>query len=417
MKKALNGKLGVILFAFFYTEAILADVIYSAEFLQQNPAVTEHILLDMLDKNEIESVELLLPVYRSSDSPNERLLTLAETRIMQNQFVNYQNQDAKKSLFQLKSKFTDPEDTEIIKQYLDILDKRDRWQFSFGINYVYNKNVNNATRDRYIENTGFVKNDDMMPKSAKGFAYDFSASRNWNLSGSHNIYFSNELSGKYYWDNHDYDEITNRTYLGYIYQNAKVKWAFKPFYERIWFNNHRYNLSKGIRLEWQKPFAKEWQILTAFEWSQPRYFTQIEKNGTIKLISATLIWQPYERGYFYVGNDFIREQTEVKQYSNDIKSLRLGWVNQWKNDIISQINVSFAHRQFKDFASLGGILPLDKIHKDKIYSTNLTLWKSDWNLWGLTPKIQFKYKRQKSNIDSMFSYSEKYVQMLIEKDF
>lgn len=401
----------------FQHQAIAENITYTAEYLQQNPAITEQIILDMLQEDRLDAVELLLPIYQNAKA-NPTLLMLAKIKLAQQAFIDYKNKDAENRFNEIKEKYPiSDQDKEIINQFLITLEQRDSWQFSFGANYVYNKNVNNATRDRHIENTGFVKNDDMMPKSAKGFAYDFSASRNWNLSGSHNVSFSNELSGKYYWDNHDYDEITNRTYLGYLYQNAKVKWVFKPFYERQWFGNHRYQRAKGIRVEWQKPFAKEWQISTAFEWSQPRYFTQPEKNGTIKLISGTFIWQPSEKSSFYIGSDFIREQTRVKQYSNDTKSLRLGWINQWKYDIVSQINVAFAHRQFKDSASLGNILPLNKIRQDKIYSAHLTLWKSDWHLWGLTPKIQFKYKRQDSNIASMFSYSEKYMQMLIEKDF
>ncbi|WP_330130726.1 hypothetical protein [Haemophilus influenzae] len=31
--------------------------------------------------------------------------------------------------------------------------------------------------------------------------------------------------------------------------------------------------------------------------------------------------------------------------------------------------------------------------------------------------MQFRWKKQESNLPSMFSYSEKYVQMLVEKDF
>lgn len=416
----MKNKITAILIS-LYSICIFAntnETTYSISNLKQNQYFTEKLLTDMLGIERWDLVEKLLPIYQGFENHNQRLVNYAKIKQVQPLLQNYQYKSAREALQAVGSQknLTDNEH-KAVEQYLAMLNELDSWQFSFGTNYVYNKNVNNATRDRHIENTGFVKNDDMMPKSAKGFAYDFSASRNWNLSGSHNVYFSNELSGKYYWDNHDYDEITNRTYLGYLYQNAKVKWVFKPFYERQWLGNKRHQWAKGIRAEWQKPFAKEWQISTAFEWSQPRYFTQTEKNGTIKLISATLIWQPSEKGYFYIGSDFIREQTRVKQYSNDTKSLRLGWVNQWKYDIISQLNVAFAHRQFKDFASLGNILPLNKIRQDKIYSAHLTLWKSDWHLWGLTPKIQFKYKRQDSNIASMFSYSEKYMQMLIEKDF
>ena len=277
--------------------------------------------------------------------------------------------------------------------------------------------MNNTSNDRHIESTGFVKNDDMLPQSAHGFAYYFDAQKNWNIAGSHYLHFANNLYGKNYWDNHDYDEITNRTYLGYQYQNAKYKLALKPFYERQWLGGHRYNWANGARAGYSLNFSKNWQISTSLEFSQPRYFTQADRNGTIKLASVTFIWQPSDKGYYYLGSDFIRETTRVKQYSNDMKALRIGWRQNLGYAIASQINGSIALKQYKDFASLGGILPLNKIRRDKIYSLNLTLWKQDWQYFGFTPKVQFRWKKQESNIPSMFSYSEKYVQMLVEKDF
>ena len=39
-----------------------------------------------------------------------------------------------------------------------------------------------------IKNTGFVKNDDMLPQSAQGFAYYFDAQKNWNIVGSHYLH-------------------------------------------------------------------------------------------------------------------------------------------------------------------------------------------------------------------------------------
>lgn len=80
--------------------------------------------------------------------------------------------------------------------------------------------------------------------------------KNWNLNGSHNLNFANETSGKSYWDNHDYDELNNRTYLGYAFQNAQYRWAIRPFYERQWFGNHRYNWANGVRMEYRQAFEK-----------------------------------------------------------------------------------------------------------------------------------------------------------------
>ncbi|MDU7945911.1 MAG: surface lipoprotein assembly modifier, partial [Haemophilus parainfluenzae] len=46
------------------------------------------------------------------------------------------------------------------------------------------------------------------------------------------------------------------------------------------------------------------------------------------------------------------------------------------------------------------------IRKDIIYNTSLNLWKRDWHLFGITPKINLSWKKQDSNLDTLYSYSE-----------
>ena len=364
---------------------------YSISDLEKDSKTTEKLLSDMLNIDQMDLVDRLLPIYQNFPEKNPRLVNYAKIRKARSLFLDYQSNNAKKAFqsLQAQSNLND-EERSIIQNYLQAIENRESWQFSLGGNYLQTKNVNNTSNERHIENTGFVKNDDMLPQSAHGFAYYFDAQKNWNIAS---------------------------TYLGYQYQNAKYKLVLKPFYERQWLGGHRYNWANGARAEYSLNFSKNWQISTALELSQPRYFTQVDRNGIIKLASVTFIWQPSEKGYYYLGSDFIRETTRIKQYSNDMKTLRLGWRQNLGYAIASQINGSIALKQYKDFTSLGGILPLNKIRRDKIYSLNLTLWKQDWQYLGFVPKVQFRWKKQESNIPSMFSYSEKYMQMLVEKDF
>lgn len=394
------------------------ETTYSISDLKQDINTTEKLLSDMLKIDRMDLVERLLPIYQGFPEQNPRLVNYAKIKQARVLFLDYQNKAAKQAFqtLQIQDNLNDEEQS-IIHDYLQAIEQRENWQFSLGANYLQTKNVNNTSNERHIENTGFVKSDSMLPQAAHGFAYYFDAQKNWNLFGSHYFHFSNNLYGKNYWDNHEYDELTNRSYLGYLYQNRQYKLAVKPFYERQWLGDHRYNWANGARAEYNRNIAKNWQISTAFEFSQPRYFSQPERNGTIKLASITAVWQPSQKGYYYLGTDFIRENTRIKQYSNDMKALRLGWRQNWAYEIATQINASIAIRKYKDIASLGNILPLDKVRKDKIYSLNLTVWKQNWQYLGFVPKIQFRWKKQDSNIPSMFSYSEKYAQMLVEKDF
>lgn len=394
-------KLIFILFVSCYIPVVTANFQqernYSIRLSRNDTKLTESLLVSMLKSQQFHAVEKMLAIYQNIDNPSPQLINYTKIYLAQQYYRNKQYKRALSLFLELKKQanLTDKEKV-IIEQYLSILEEQESWHFSFSANYLRNKNVNNASAEYQIEDTGFTKNNDMLPQSATGLAYYFSAERNLNVVDSHYLHFSNELLGKYYWDNKDFDESNNRTYIGYIYQNAKLKFASKAFYERQWFARHRYNWANGFRTELEYSLAPKWKISTAIELSQPHYFKQREKNGTIKLISSTLIWQPNHLSYLYWGIDFIREKTQVKQYSNDTKGLRLGWSRIWTGNFITQINSSISWRNYKDKASLGGILPLDKIRKDKIYNANLTVWKSDWNWLGFTPKIQLKYKKQKS---------------------
>ena len=95
------------------------------------------------------------------------------------------------------------------------------------------------------------------------------------------------------------------------------------------------------------------------------------------------------------------ERTQVKRYSSTLKGLRLGWGQEWEYGISTRLNIGISQRHFKDKAILGDILPLGKIRKDIIYNTSLNLWKLDWYLFGITPKINLSWKKQDSNLDTI----------------
>ena len=390
---------------------------FSVSELKNNPTKTEQLLVFALKTEQFQAAERLLKIYQDFPQADKNLVHYAQIRFAQQLFFNHQNRDARQAFQAAQQEDLSDDARDAVDKYLFALDERERWQFSGRAHYIYDKNVNKTSADKQIENTGFVKGDGMYPQKAHGFGYSAELEKNWHLKGLHHLHFSNEISGKNYWDHHDFDEITNRTYLGYVHQNANTQWALKPFYEQQWFGGHRYHYSGGARLEYAKSFQTKGQVYTSFEFSQPRYFKSDERDGSIKSVSVTLLYPHNPKAYLYVGADFIREQTKEKQYSNDLTSLRAGWKQTWGHEISTQLNASIANRQYKDTAVLGGVLPLDKTRRDKIYTANLTVWKENWQWHGLTPKIQFRWKRQNSNLPTMFSYSEKYAQLLIDKTF
>ncbi|MDO9777394.1 surface lipoprotein assembly modifier, partial [Glaesserella parasuis] len=109
-----------------------------------------------------------------------------------------------------------------VEQYIAAIQKRSDWSFDFGINYLHESNVNNASSSPYVRvgNVPFKKTEESLPQSANGLSYHLNLAKNWNISSSHYLHFENQFSGKSYWDNHQFDDQQNRSSLGYQYQRV-----------------------------------------------------------------------------------------------------------------------------------------------------------------------------------------------------
>lgn len=333
-------------------------------------------------------------------------------------FYSKQYSSAKEQFDKAKSISDLPVDAEkLIDHYLERLVRYDSWIIDFSGNYVRETNINNVSNERQIEKTGYIKDQRMLPQKGHGFSYNIGLNRDYNLIGKHYLTINNILFGKHYWDNHQYDELINRLYIGYTYKTVSSTYKVKPFYEKRWYGTEKYRWSNGIRLEYSHRLNPNWQVESAIEFSKNYYYQNNEQNGNNKLLSNSLIWLTNPKQFFYLGLDFSLERTKEKQYSSNRKTLRLGWGQEWDRGVSSRLDLSFTNRVYKDMAKLGGFFPLNKIREDRIYHVNLQLWKRDWHLWNITPKLVYSWRKQVSNITTMYSYTDKNINLIFETTF
>ena len=424
------------------------------EQLKQNPALTHELLTRAIYARNPEMIKKLLEIYRTFPNRDPIMERFAEGKlaaITENYTVaidkyreilaknpnlnpvrielaialfNQKQDGAAKDQFEKAQTASDLplQAKRLIGAYLEALKERDSWNVDFSFNYVRDTNVNNVGSGRrlVLRNGGVItRPESMLPQTAHGLAYSLSVSRDFNLWDSHYLTFGNELSGKSYWDNHQFDDISNRTFVGYAHKTAKQNFRIKPFYEKRWYGGESYRWSNGARVEFSRWLSPNWQLFTAGEFSKQRYLDSTSQNGNNKLISATLLWARTPKQFFYLGSDFMAERTKVRQYGSDSKSLRLGWGQEWNWGISSRLGLSIMKREFKDIAKLGNLnlFSFGKRREDKIYGVSLSLWKRDWHIWGITPKPQLSWRKQDSNIPEMYSYTQKNVNILFEKTF
>lgn len=418
--------------------------------LYTQPQLTHKLLTDALFQHQYEAIEVLLKVYRTFSNTDPILIEFAEAQLATYQgnttkaiihyrhilsknpnlnavrielaralFTVQQNSAAEDQFNKAKSVGDLPLPvSQLIDAYLNALQKRNNWQFGGSFYYLNDKNVTHTSSSPEIENTGYVKSKNMLPQKAHGFAYNFYLNKDFNLIGSHYLSLQDDLYGKSYWDKHEEDNLTNRTSLGYSYKKETTTFRLLPFFEKRWESHKSNRRVQGIRAELNHWFSPNWQISTVLEYGKQRYYQSSAQNGFSQLASATLMWLRNPKQYFYVGTDINRELVQVKQFSSDTKSVRFGWGQEWNLWGLScRLNLSFTTREYKDIASLGGILNLGKKRQDKAYSTTITLWKRDWHLWKITPKLQVNWRKNNSNLPTLYSYTEKNINVIFETRF
>lgn len=358
-----------------------------------------------------------ISIYRKmlSQQPNLNSIRMELAKVL---FADRQDQAARVQFDKVKSAENLPASAyQQIDRYLEALNLRNRWQIEGSISYLNTNNVENVSSSQEIENTGFIKNAKMLPQKARGFAYNASLSRDFNLTGSHYAIFSNETYGKSYWNNHQFDDIANRTFIGYAYKKNEATLRVRPFYEKRWYGGRAFHWSNGVELSYGFWLSPNWQIHSSVSYEKRRFFQPNPQAGQIKTASLALLWYRNPQQFFYLGSTFSREALQEKQYSSDIKNLRIGWWQEYPWGISTKLNLSFSQRQFKAPAILGGILPLDKVRKDHLYSVSAQVWKRDWHLWGITPKLHFEWRKQQSNLATLYSYQMKNATLIFEKSF
>ncbi|WP_439327780.1 surface lipoprotein assembly modifier [Lonepinella sp. BR2357] len=414
--------------------------------LLANPELARRLLNQVISNNQLELVPELLIIYRKTPEPDQILIDYAYAVILQSErkfslsisllrniiaknpnylpvrfrlaqvlFEDRQDEAAADQFRKIQGENPPDYITKMIEQYLSAIQQRGGWRVNFGANYLRESNVNSASSSPVIRvgNVVFSKDPDSLPQKAHGVSYHLNLEKTWNIAGSHYVLLENDFYDKNYWDNHPYDDINNRSALGYQYQNAQSRFSLTPFYERRWVGGHRYNKGYGLRLEFDHWINAKWQISLASEWEKLRYRPDnIRLNGNTWLESATLVYLLNAKTYFYVGVDYLRENTLDRSLSSNRYTGRLGWGQEWWAGISSRLQVSYGKR---DFLDKNGIFQQQR--QDKELNINATLWHRNLHFWGITPKISYHHQRINSNLTDLYQSRKNRFYLLFEKTF
>ena len=303
----------------------------------------------------------------------------------------------------------DPQARAALQSQLDEIRSRSRWTPRLSAHYTRDNNVNNATKERTLR-YGSGEWTLPAPEKARGLSYSAGLARDFNLADNLLLRSETDLYGKFYWDNHRYDDLTVRTALGAAYQSGRSETALLPYYERRWYGTEPYSRETGLRAEWQHSLSTRHRLSAAAESGYQHYDTRKFLEGRNSSLSATWIFQQSPRQYFTLGADFSRKRAHTADDAYHRRGLRASAVRVWGKGFGTALSAGYGRRRY-DAADFFRIR-----RDDKEYSASLSLWHNRLSLWGVTPRLVTVWQKTTSN-HPLYGYRKANAYLQIGKSF
>ncbi|MDD0824305.1 porin family protein [Mannheimia sp. AT1] len=416
--------------------------------LIQQPNLLNSAMLSALAMNHIENILFLLPIYQQlpQTQQNSEVLQWAkaieakadqdytkaiqlyrnliasypEHQIIRMQlavalFENRETEAAEAQFHKLQADKLPPQITQIITGYLEAISKQDKWNLQGGLTYLNDPNINNAPA------SGTRYGNWIAPKreSAQGIGFYFEADKKWSWGNGFFHQFRLNTNGKYYWNNKKYNEYSLRESIGIGYQTAKQRVTFSPFLEQVWYSGgsrqsesaKRYSNSGGINSHWRYWLTPQWQAAITYEYAEQRYTRRQHLDGNYHFVAPSLYFYPNSQQYWFLGANFNRTSTRDLDDSFIRRGISVGWGQEWKNGLLSQLSLSYAKKQYR------ADMPIfDLTQRNKEYSVQTSLWHRGLHFWGITPRLTWHYTKVKSN-HSFYSYDKNRVYLEFSHTF
>lgn len=418
------------------------------EELAKHPDLVIRALVPAVMQGNSDNIELLYPIYQQLPAQfHDPILTKWALAIMEKKHQNYSQavklyrqilaeqtdiqpvrlqlaatlfennelEAAEDQFKKLRSESLIPEMSQLIDQYLNAINRRDRWTFSGGLTYLNDPNINNAPK------SGTTYSNWQAPKreTAEGVGFNFELGKKWSWGDG----FFNELrlstNGKYYWDNKKYNEVSLRASTGLGFQNAKLSVTLLPFIEQTLYAGgskqsdtlKRFSKASGATLETNYWLSPQWQISGNYEYAEQRYTSRKHLNGNYHFISTGLVYLANAKQYWFANLNYNRTATRDKDDSFFRRGISLGWGQEWGKGLSTRLSVSVAQKRYK------APMPIFNItQRNKEYGINASIWHRAVHFWGITPRLTYSFTKTKSN-HVFYSYDKHRVFVEVSKQF
>lgn len=267
--------------------------------------------------------------------------------------------------------------------------------------------------------------------TANGIQVSGSVNKRFNLPRNFYATVGGNASLKGYWDETDYNDYLLTASAGVGYDDAKNDVSLTPFVTKRYYDEEPYSLRKGVTVSgsrWVKPKLKL-SATTIFsnETFEDDSNANRETDGRFLGLNAFYIKDAKE--YFYGGlGNYRNDVPKSSIISYDRNSVNAGWGREWKRGISTLTTLGYGIKKYDDpadalangalqgyYNAVGG--EPGSTREDKTTSLGLQVWKRDFTLLGLTPRLVFDYETTSSNFAYYDDRDEKSATILLTKTF
>lgn len=439
-------------------QQLAAATAYNLAALQADPAKFSQFLNTALAAQDMETVKALLPHYKVLEGNDPMLIKFADALVYRSEAKNKQAiliyremlaadpdfhpvrlnmaiaMQADKQYAAAKEQFLKLQAVDLpapvmarVKNSLAQINSSEKWQFNASASYVRDDNINDAPSSSIQSQLG----KSVEQKSANGIQVSGSANKRFNLPNNFYATVGGNASLKGYWDETDYNDYLLTASTGVGYDDAKNDVSLTPFVTKRYYDEESYSLRKGVTVSgsrWVKPKLKL-SATTIFSNETFEDDSNANRETDGRFLGLNTFYIKDAKEYFYGGlGNYRNDVPKSSIISYDRNSVNAGWGREWKRGISTLTTLGYGIKKYDDpadalangalqgyYNAVGG--EPGSTREDKTTSLGLQVWKRDFTLLGLTPRLVFDYETTSSNFAYYDDRDEKSATILLTKTF
>lgn len=413
--------------------------------LLNNEPLTAIILDRAIEMQSLDIIEHLINIYASFENKDLILLIYAQSRLnhlkgnykesingykqilslndklspirlylIEALLENHQFDLASKELNLLSMDSNLPEEIkQTIDKYKLIIDDELSFKFTFQINYISDKNINETSNDEYIKigDKLFKRDEKSLPQAGKGISYNYGIEKDYKIKDQNFLLMSLQNNGKYYYNQNDYNDNIVRMNLGYKFEDAIKTINILPFYQDRFFGNNPYNHTIGNSVNSSFNLNKEFKLIPTFEYGRNFHEDRIFLDGYYYYESLGSNYILTNQTTFFNNFSIYDNHTKDSSESFVRKNLKFGFYHDLTLDFCTEVSFSIGNKIYDNDNNIFNIR-----RNDNEYTEFISFWDKEFKIFNLTPKFNIEFNKNSSNIN-IYNYTNNKYFFSLEKLF